>query len=65
MTTFESLHQDRVLGSLGMFDRLIFKGHLLKFFPEGAFKRFLWRQGILLKDFGSYVKGVSKEIKGQ
>ena len=62
-TTFESLHQDQVLGSLGMFDRLIFKGHLLRFFPEGAFKGFLWRQGILLKDFGSYVKKVSKEIK--
>ena len=63
MTTFESLHQDRVLGSLGMFDRLIFKGHLLRFYPEGAFKGFLWRQGIQLKDFGSYVKKVSKQIK--
>ncbi len=63
MTTFESLHQDRVLGSLGMFDRLIFKGHLLRFFPEGAFERFLWRQGILLKEFKGYAPKVSAEVK--
>ncbi len=63
MTTFESLHQDQILGSLKMFDRLIFKGHLLKFFPKGAFKRFLWGQGVLLKQFREYVPKVTAKIK--
>lgn len=39
MTSFESIHQGEILGSLTMFDRMIFKGHLTEFFPRGAFGR--------------------------
>lgn len=63
MTTFESVHRDKILGSLKMFDRLIFKGYLLKFFPKGAFTQFLWLQNVLLKDFRQYVPQVSAKIK--
>lgn len=28
MGTFEAIHEDRVTGTLVMFDRMIFKGHL-------------------------------------
>lgn len=62
MTTFESLHQSEILGSLTMFDRLIFKGHLTRFFPDGAFARFLYRQGVLLKDFKPFVRQATAEI---
>jgi len=42
---------------------MIFKGHLTMFYPNGAFGRFLNRQGILLKDFKPYVETVSGKIK--
>lgn len=63
MTSFERIHQDEILGSLTMFDRMIFKGHLTAFFPRGAFGRFLNVQGVLLKDFGRYVEAATGEIQ--
>lgn len=65
MSAFEIVHQDHVAGKLTCFDRLIFKGHLSRFFPRGAFKAFLDREGVLLKDFGSYVKARSEELKAR
>lgn len=56
MDTFLSIHQNSILGTLSTFDRMIFKGHLTGFFPDGAFARFLSKQGVLLKDFKSYVE---------
>jgi hypothetical protein len=52
METFMSIHQDALLGTLSTFDRVIFKGYLTGLFPNGAFGRYLSKQGILLKDFG-------------
>ena len=65
MDTFLSIHQDSLLGSLTTFDRMIFKGHLTMLYPNGAFARFLGRQGVLLKDFKPYVEKVSQQIKQQ
>jgi hypothetical protein len=63
MTTFESVHQDEILGSLTTFDRMIFRGYLTGFFPDGAFQRFLNRRGVLLKDFGRFVEGATAKVK--
>ena len=63
MDTFQSIHQDSIIGTLTTFDRMIFKGHLTMFYPNGAFGRFLNRQSILLKDFKPYVETVSGKIK--
>lgn len=63
MTTFESIHQDEILGSLTTFDRMIFKGYLSGFFPEGAFQRFLSRRGVLLKGFRSFVAAATARVK--
>ena len=63
MDTFLSIHQDRVLGTLTTFDRMIFKGHLTMLYPNGAFAQLLYRQGVLLKDFKPYVEKVSQQIK--
>lgn len=63
METFQSIHQSVVTGTLATFDRIIFKGHLLQFFPKGAFARFLAQQGVLLKDFGAYVKTTTDVLK--
>lgn len=38
MSVFEIVHQDRVVGKLVCFDRLVFKGYLRALYPEGAFK---------------------------
>jgi hypothetical protein len=63
METFLSIHQDIITGTLSTFDRLIFKGHLLDFFPANGLAHFLSRQGVLLKDFGKYVQATSEELK--
>lgn len=40
MGAFEELHQDRVTGSLAMFDRMIFKGRLTALYKENGAKCF-------------------------
>ena len=63
MSAFEMVHQDAVVGKLVGFDRLIFKGHLTRFYPPGGMKAFLDRQGVLLKDFGTWAKRLSDQVK--
>lgn len=63
MSAFEIVHQDRVAGKLTCFDRVIFKGHLSRLYCPGGMKAFLDSQGVLLKDFGAYVKRTTGEIK--
>lgn len=63
MSSFDIVHHDRVVGKLSMFDRMVFKGHLTKLMPDGAFAAFLSRQGVLLKDFAPFVKTVSGQLK--
>src|SRR6266516_7420607 len=63
VSAFEIVHQDRVVGKLSCFDRLIFKGHLSGLFPDGAFAYFLHSQDVLLKDFGRYVKQMTEQLK--
>jgi hypothetical protein len=65
METFLSIHHDVITGTLSTFDRLIFKGHLSGFYPQGAFARFLNSQHILLKDFAAYAETTTAQLKGQ
>lgn len=65
MEQFLSIHQDRVSGTLNMFDRIIFKGHLTGLFIGDSFGRFLSKQGVLFKDFGSYVAKTTDELKAE
>jgi hypothetical protein len=62
-TAFESIYQDQVQGKLAFFDRMVFKGHLTRLYPNGAMKAYLYGQGVLLKDFKTYVTKVSDELK--
>ena len=50
MNSFLDVHDLSISGVINTFDRVIFKGHLNGFFPDGAFGRYLSRRGILLKD---------------
>jgi len=63
MNDFESIHQAEITGTLSMFDRIIFKGHLTRLFPKGALALFLSRQNVLLKDYGAYVEQVTATLK--
>jgi hypothetical protein len=63
MTTFKTILETESLGEFTTFDRMIFHGHLNGFFRKDAFASFLSSQGILLKDFGSYVERMSKQLK--
>ena len=63
MQTFLSIHHDVIAGTLSTFDRLIFKGHLTSFYPQGAFARFLNSQHVLLKDFAAYAEATSARLK--
>ena len=62
MSEFERVHEGRNTGTLTMFDRLIFKGHLTRFFHPGAIRAFLWSQGTPLTEFGRYAKGVTEML---
>jgi hypothetical protein len=63
MSAFEIVHQDRVVGKLTCFDRLIFKGYLTRLYQPGGMKGFLDSQHVLLKDFASYVTTMSGQVK--
>jgi hypothetical protein len=60
--TFEDLHRQRITGSLAMFDRMIFKGHLSHLFPQDNVRCFLWSQGFALKDFTTYARRTTEQI---
>ena len=63
MSAFTIVHQERIAGKLTCFDRLIFKGHLLRFYEPGAMKGFLDSQHVLLKSFAAYVTKITERIK--
>src|SRR5215468_3318729 len=63
MTTFESVHESRVVGKLVAIDRLILKGHLNGWMPKGAFARFLLLQSVLLVGFKAYSMWVTEQLK--
>jgi hypothetical protein len=61
-TSFEELHRERVVGSLTMFDRLIFKGYLSRLFRPGSLRAWLWSQGVPITGFGAFVKQATEAV---
>jgi len=59
---FLKKHQAHITGVLSCFDRMIFKGYL-PFCAPGAMGAFLWKRGVLLKDFKSFALAGSEAIK--
>src|ERR1700736_5186963 len=62
MSVFEDTHAERVSGSLAMFDRLIFKGHLTGLYKPGAGSAFLWTQGFPMTEFSRYAQAATGAI---
>jgi hypothetical protein len=61
-TSFEELHRERIIGSLTMFDRLIFKGYLRGLFRPGSVRALLWSQGVPITQFGAYVREATEQL---
>ena len=62
MGVFEDLHRERVIGSLAMFDRMIFTGYLTRLYARENVRCFLWTQGVALKDFTPWAKATTERI---
>lgn len=63
MHDFITRHASKITGVLRGFDRLLFRGHLLRLNYAGGVAAFLRRQGALLKDFGKFVEQVTAMIR--
>jgi hypothetical protein len=63
MNSFMQRHEPRVNGCLRGFDRLLFHGTVRTLAYAAGMMRYLFRQGVMLLDFGEYAKRVSEEIK--
>lgn len=62
MQSFLQEHADKISGTLGCFDRLIFKGHLPVSYAQGM-ENLLARHGILLKNFQSFAPAQAQLLK--
>jgi hypothetical protein len=60
---FIARHAEKITGVLSGFDRLICRGHLLPLCHEGGVYGFLSRQGVLLKEFETFVKTMTAMIR--
>src|SRR5215471_18160118 len=63
MHEFIAKHQDKIVGTLSGFDRLVFRGTLRAIAYDQGMNAYLSRNEILLKDFGSHVEKVSRQLK--
>jgi len=63
MKKFINRYNNKIVGILSTFDRMIFKGHILPFFYKNGRHYFLYKAKILLKDFWIYAKEISRKIK--
>ena len=63
MHEFIAKHQDKIIGTLSGFDRLVFRGTLRSIAYKEGMDRYLWANRVLLKDFGRHVERVSGRLK--
>lgn len=63
MERFIDKHTRKITGTIACFDRILFKGYLPISWAE-SMERFMYGQGLLLKDFKRFVSRHSESIKG-
>jgi hypothetical protein len=56
-------HQSRIIGSISGFDRMRFQGTFTNICHVEGMGKFLNSQGVLLKNFGTYMQALSERIK--
>ncbi len=62
MDKFVERHQDKILGTLTCFDRMIFRGHLPLRYPS-AVQGYLYHKGILYKDLKAFLVKQADRLK--
>lgn len=66
MPTFAEKYRAETIGQLTMFDRMIFKGYLSGLYPAPKqFAWYLYRQGVLLKEYKQYAAETTAALKQQ
>jgi hypothetical protein len=60
---FIQKYEEKVIGKISGFDRLVFRGTLRSLAVASGMSDFLYRTGVLLKDFGQYVQDTSEKLK--
>jgi hypothetical protein len=60
---FITKHADAITGVLSGFDRLVFRGILRPISYPNGLKRLLWKNNVLLKDFGPYAQRFTTQVK--
>lgn len=63
MERFLKRHENRIVGSIAGFDRVLFRGTLRSISYLLGMEVFLSIQGVLLKDFGQFAERLSNRIK--
>jgi hypothetical protein len=63
MREFMHKHAGMIKGVLSGFDRLVFRGSLLTLCHLAGMKLYLFRAGVLLKEFGAHAQGLSENLK--
>ena len=63
MEQFVQKYEDKVIGKIAGFDRLVFRGTLRPLAVASGMFDYLYRIGVLLKDFGQYVQDTSEKLK--
>lgn len=63
MERFLERYNDRIVGVLSGFDRLLFRGTLRSICHVNGMGRFLSSQKVFYKDFGAYVNRLSEQLK--
>jgi hypothetical protein len=63
MENFIQQYERDVMGSLSGFDRLVLRGTLRALAVKNGMLNYLWNAGVLLKNFGKFVKEKSEELK--
>ncbi|MCI0335333.1 MAG: hypothetical protein L0228_19165 [Planctomycetes bacterium] len=63
MERFEKVHQDRVIGVLSGFDRILFRGTLRSLAYANGLCLWLSAHGVLLKNFKAFAQMISTRMK--
>ncbi|MEO5367650.1 MAG: hypothetical protein H7831_15100 [Magnetococcus sp. WYHC-3] len=62
MSTFIEKFAGKVTGKIECFDRVIFKGHLMKLAYAEGMEKFVARQGLRIADFGRFAQTLSERL---
>jgi hypothetical protein len=63
MERFVKRHENRIVGSITGFDRMLFRGNISSICHIGGMDRFLSSQRVLYKDFRTFALKISSQVK--